>query len=48
MSSERNKPDPKLVKKLQPPKGVKEVESFFGLVNYFGRMIPNYASKKKP
>ena len=49
ISSEGVKPDQKKnVQKLfqlQPPKDVKEVEAFIGLINYFGRMIPNYAAK---
>ena len=50
ISSDGIKPDPKPVKRLlelQPPTTVKEVESFTGLVNCFGRMIPNYASKTR-
>ncbi|MEL7079444.1 MAG: RNase H-like domain-containing protein [Cyanobacteria bacterium J06582_2] len=48
ISSDGVKPDPKHIEKLlqlQPPKDVKEVEAFIGLINYFGRMIPNYAAK---
>ena len=30
---------------LQSPKNVKEVEPFIGLINFFGRMIPNHAAK---
>ena len=48
ISAKGIKPDAKHVRKileLQPPKNAKEVESFIGLVNYFGRMIPNYAAK---
>ena len=44
------KPEQKHVQKflqLQPPKDVKEVEAFIGLINYFGRMIPNYAAKTR-
>ena len=48
ISAEGIKLDPKHVQKLlqlQPPTNVKEVESFIGLVNYFARMIPDYAAK---
>ena len=44
------KPEQKHVQKflqLQPPKDVKEVEAFIGLINYVGRMIPNYATKTR-
>ena len=50
VSSEGVKPEQKHVQKLlqlQPPKDVKEVETFIGLINYFGRMIPNYAAKTR-
>ena len=50
ISSEGVKPEQKHVQKLlqlQPPKDVKEVEAFIGLINYFGRMIPNYAAKTR-
>ena len=50
ISSEGVKPEQKHVQKLlqlQPPKDVKEVEAFIGLIIYFGRMIPNYAAKTR-
>ena len=50
ISAEGIKPGSKHVEKLlqlQPPQNVKEVESFIGLINYFGRMIPNYANKTR-
>jgi len=36
------------IQSMQPPTSTKELESFLGLVNFFGRMIPNYASKVRP
>ncbi len=48
ISAKRIKPAAKHVRKildLQPPNNVKQVGSFIGLVNYLGRMIPNYAAK---
>ena len=50
ISSEGVKPEQNHVQKLlqlQPPKDVKEVEAFIGLINYFGQMIPNYAAKTR-
>ena len=50
ISSEGVKPEQRHVQKLlqlQSPKNVKEVEAFIGLINYFGRMIPNYAAKTR-
>lgn len=51
ISSRGIEPDDKLVKKIREikaPMSCKEVEQFLGLVNYFGRLIPNYASKVQP
>ena len=48
ISSEGVNPEQKHVQKLlqlQLPKDVKEVEAFIGLINYFGRKIPNFAAK---
>ena len=48
ISSEGVKPEQKHAQNLlqmHPPKDVKEVEEFIGLIIYFGRMIPNYAAK---
>ena len=50
ISSEGVKPEQTRVQKqlqMQPRKDVKELESFIGLFNYFGRMIPNYAAKTR-
>ena len=47
-SSDVVKLDPKHTDKflqLQPPKSVKEVKAFIGLINYFGRMIPKHVGK---
>ena len=50
ISSEGVTPEQKHVQKLlqlQPPKDVKEVEAFIGVINYFGRRISNYAAKTR-
>ena len=50
VSSEGVKPEQKHVQKflqLQPPKDVKDVDAFIGPINYFRRMIPNYAAKTR-
>ena len=50
ISSEGVKPEQKHVQKLlqlQPQKDVKEIEAFIGIINYFGRMIPNYVAKTR-
>ena len=44
-------PDPTTKKKIQaclPPRNKKELESFLGLLNFYGRMIPNYAEIVRP
>ena len=44
-------PDNRLVnkvRKIHPPQTVKEVEQFCGLVNFYGRFIPNFTSKIAP
>ena len=44
-------PDEKLVNKiltLEAPQNKQEVEHFIGLVNYFGRLIPNFTCKVAP
>ena len=44
-------PDNRLVnkvRKIHPPQTVKEVEQFCGLVNFYGRFIPNFTSKTAP
>ena len=41
-------PDPKHVEKIkntQPPSNMKRLESFVGLANFYGRMIPDFATK---
>ena len=51
VSTEDVKPEQKHVPKLlhlMPPKDVKEVEAFIGLINYFGQAIPNYAAISEP
>jgi transposase InsO family protein len=43
-------PDDRLVQKIlkiAPPSNRKELEHFLGLVNFFGRLIPNFAGKTK-
>ena len=44
-------PDPDIVKKimsLNAPSDRKELESFLGLMNFFGRMIPGFANLTQP
>ena len=51
ISADGVKPDPEIVKKItscKPPTNKSEVESFIGLVNFFGRMIPNFAELTHP
>ena len=46
ISSSGIRPDPDITKKilsLKPPNSRSELESFLGLVNFFGRMIPNFS-----
>ena len=41
-------PDSRLVSKIlaiEPPKCLKELEHFIGMVNFFGRFIPNLSTK---
>ena len=48
LSARGIEPDVTLVKKLvsiKPPTNKREVESFVGLINYFGRLIPNLSTK---
>ena len=33
---------------MQAPKDVKELEAILGLMNFFGRMLPDFASRIKP
>ena len=45
------RPSHALTEKLlscEPPRSVKELQSFLGLANYFGRMIPMIFQKKLP
>lgn len=51
ISSKGITPDAKLVdkvKQIQTPINKREVEQFMGLVNFFGRLIDNFASKVLP
>ena len=44
-------PDPKHVEKIKnakPPSIMKQLESFVGLANFYGRMIPDFATKLLP
>jgi transposase InsO family protein len=44
-------PDPDIVNKitsLPPPKNKRELESFLGLINFFGRMVPDFAKLTLP
>ena len=44
-------PDDRLVRKIRDisqPKSMKELEYFVGLLNYFGRLIPNFSKKIQP
>ena len=48
VSKERIAPDPKHVEKFKnakPPSKMKQLESFVGLANFFGQMIPDFATK---
>ena len=43
--------DPKHVEKIKnakPPSNMKQLESFVGLANFYGRMIPDFATKMLP
>ena len=51
VSKEGIAPDPKHVekiKKAKPPSIMKQLESFVGLANYYGRVIPDFATKMLP
>jgi hypothetical protein len=51
VSSRGVEPDQALVnriKDMKPPTNKREVESFVGLVNYFGRLVPQFSSKLAP
>ena len=51
VSKEGIAPDPKHVEKIKnakPPSNMKQLVSFFGLANFYGRMIPDFATKKLP
>ena len=51
VSKEGIAPNPKHVEKIKnakPPSNMKQLESFVGLVNYYGRKIPNFATKMLP
>ena len=51
VSSAGIRPDPDIAKKIQsfkPPTSRSQLESFLGLTNFFGRMIPNYSKIVQP
>ena len=49
ISKEGIEPDPKHVEKnAKAPTNNKQLESFVGLANFYGRMIPNFATKMLP
>ena len=51
VSKEGIAPDPKHVEKIKnakPPSNMKQLESFVGLANFYGRMIPDFATKVLP
>jgi transposase InsO family protein len=51
ISSDGIRPDPDIAKKIlscKPPQSKPELESFLGLVNFFGRMIPNFSRIVQP
>ena len=51
VSKEGIAPDPKHfeeIKNAQPPSNMKQLESFVGLANFYGRMIADFATKMLP
>ena len=51
VSKEGIAPDPKHVEKIKnakSPSNVKQLESFVGLANFYGRMMPDFATKMLP
>ena len=51
VSQEGIAPDPKHVEKIKnakPPSNIKQLESFVGLANFYGRVIPDFATKMLP
>ena len=51
VSRERIAPDRKHVEEIKnakPPSNMKQLESFVGLANFYGRLIPNFATKLLP
>ena len=51
VSKEGIAPDPKHVEKMKnakPPSHMKQLESFVGLANFYGRIIPDFATKMLP
>ena len=51
VSKEGIAPDPKNVEKIKhakPPSNMKQLESFVGLAKFYGRMIPDFATKMLP
>ena len=51
LTSEGLKPDPEKIKaivRMEPPKDVKKVQRFNGMVNYLARFMPNLSEKIEP
>ena len=51
LTSEGLKPDPEKIKaivRMEPPKDVREVQRFNGMVNYLARFMPNLSEKIEP
>ena len=51
ISQEGITPDPKHVGKIKNAKAttnIKQLESFVGLANFYGRMVPDFATKMLP
>ena len=51
LSSVGIQPDPDILEKIlkcKPPTNKHELESFLGLVNFFGRMLPSFSSLVQP
>lgn len=51
LSKEGIRPDPEIVSKItscKPPQNKGELESFLGLINFFGRMIKDFARMTQP
>jgi hypothetical protein len=51
LTSDGIRPDPQIADKIlscRPPKDRKELESFLGLINFFGRMVPKFSETASP